>query len=806
MTKKIQAYLLDITYKVLNNKAVIHLYARSTDNKLICIQDPTFEPYFYVIPKSDIKEKLQNFKTKDASITKVEEVKRTYLGEQIKTLKVTASLPSDVPKLREEIRKWDEVESLKEFDIPFKKKYLIDKSIYPLGMIEVTGKEIESSFPTIVATKVIPQDEMMESPNILAFDIETYSPNGKTIDPENNPILMAAFHGKKYKKVLCWKKFPTKHDYIEFVEDEAALIRRCKEIFKEQAPDLIAGYYSDGFDMPYLHTRAQKHKIALDIGLDGSNLKVERRRNTSADICGINHFDVFKFVRKSLGPTLGVFSLKLDTVANKLLGEQKVGVDIALLHEVWDKRPKELEIYAVYNLHDAYLTIKLAEKLWPNLIEMNKIVGMTAPDLARSGFAQLIETYIMREAYQADELAPDVPRQDDYSSRNQDRLIGGYVHEPQPGLYKDVTIFDFRSLYPTIIASHNIDLGSLNKKGCKKKILPPWEKGEKDFFCQDTPGFIPRLIREIIQRRQKVKEAMKQHTSPVLEAKSQSLKLLANSFYGYLGFPNARWYCHECAEATTAYGRYYIKHTIKEAEKHGFKVIYSDTDSIFIALQEKKLSEVKSFQKEINRELPGVMELEYEGHYPAGIFVGTKSGSGGAKKRYALMNDEGELKVRGFESVRRNTSPITKETQEKVLKMILKDHNSKRAEAYLKKVVQKFKDHLIPLEDCIITTQLTREIKSYSAIGPHVAVAMRMQQQGTSVGAGSVIAFVITKNGTKIRDKARIPEEVSQKQYDPEYYINHQILPAVEKIFEVFNIKKDEIATTKKQSTLGSFL
>jgi len=83
---------------------------------------------------------------------------------------------------------------------------------------------------------------------------------------------------------------------------------------------------------------------------------------------------------------------------------------------------------------------------------------------------------------------------------------------------------------------------------------------------------------------------------------------------------------------------------------------------------------------------------------------------------------------------------------------------------------------------------------------------MRMEKQGIPVGAGTTIAFIITKNGTKIRDKARMPEEVSQKQYDADYYIDHQVLPAVEKIFEVFNIKKDEIATTKKQSTLGSFL
>ena len=73
----------------------------------------------------------------------------------------------------------------------------------------------------------------------------------------------------------------------------------------------------------------------------------------------------------------------------------------------------------------------------------------------------------------------------------------------------------------------------------------------------------------------------------ILDARQNSLKLLANSFYGYLGFFAARWYSIECAQATTAFGRYYIKDVIAKAEESGFKVIYGDTDSLFTTLGDK---------------------------------------------------------------------------------------------------------------------------------------------------------------------------------------------------------------------------
>ncbi|GAI26580.1 unnamed protein product [marine sediment metagenome] len=177
-------------------------------------------------------------------------------------------------------------------------------------------------------------------------------------------------------------------------------------------------------------------------------------------------------------------------------------------------------------------------------------------------------------------------------------------------------------------------------------------------------GFLPIIIGDLISRRARIKEIIKEKKDIMLEARSESLKLLANAFYGYLGFFGARWYSIECARSVTAYGRYYINRVIEDAEKNEFKVIYSDTDSVFLNLGKKTEEDALKFVEKINETLPGIMELEYENFYPCGIFVSAKEGHYGAKKKYALLGKDGNIKITGFETVRRNWSFIAKQAQE----------------------------------------------------------------------------------------------------------------------------------------------
>jgi len=224
-----------------------------------------------------------------------------------------------------------------------------------------------------------------------------------------------------------------------------------------------------------------------------------------------------------------------------------------------------------------------------------------------------------------------------------------------------------------------------------------------------------------------------------------------------------------------------------------------------MTLDGKTKKEADKFSEEVNLDLPGMMELEYEGFYPAGIFVSAKMGAYGAKKKYALLSEDGSLKITGFETVRRNWSDIAKEVQGNVLKIILKDKNPKKAFDYVREMINDLRKHKIPLDKVVIHTKLQREISSYDSIGPHVAVAAKMKNQGMDVSPGTMIRYIITKGKEKIRDRAKLPKDIKQNDYDADYYTNNQVVPAVEKIFEVLGFNKEELLQKEGQKKLAKF-
>lgn len=796
---KIHFFPLDITYKIIDDKPVILLFGRTTDGTQICVMDESFVPYFYVIPKNE--EIINRIKQIDGVIN-VRWVDKKYYRKDVKALKIETRFPADIRNIRNIIKEWAGVEGIYEYDIPFTRRYLIDKNIIPFMLLVLEGEftNIRSKVPIFRIHKIEQHgDATLKNLRILAIDIETYSPDGSLL-PEKYPIIMLSFYGKDFKKVITWKRFKTSLSYVEFVSSEAALIKRFKEIIEEYKPDIITGYFSEGFDLPYIHIRAKKYRIRLDVGLEYSELSVRRGETPTARIVGIAHVDIFRFISKIIGSTLGTELLTLEEVASELIKEQKKDVKVENLAKAWDKI-EELESYCEYNLQDAYLAYRLCEKFLPNLIELVKIVGLPIYEINRMGLSQLVEWYLIRQTPVYNQIIPNRPSDEEIKRRQKISYKGAFVYEPHPGLFNHIVVFDYKSLYPTIIVAHNISPESLNCDCCKESAKVP---NSSYWFCKKKRGFLPLVIEELITRRMRIKEIMKEGDI-LLDARQQSLKLLANSFYGYLGFFAARWYSIECAESVTAYGRYYIKKVIKTAQDLGFDVLYSDTDSVFISLNKKTLDDAKKFMEMVNLELPGLMELEYEGFYLRGFFVPVKEGGYGAKKKYALLTKDGTIKIRGFETVRRNWSVIAKETQRRVIEIILKDNNKGKALNYVRKVIDDLKNKRIAIEKVVITTQLQKDIGSYDSIGPHVAVAKKLHKKGVEIKPGSIIKYVIIKGNKKISERAILVDELKGKDYDPDYYINNQIIPAVEKIFNVVGYSKQDILMSKEQKKLDFF-
>jgi len=281
---------------------------------------------------------------------------------------------------------------------------------------------------------------------------------------------------------------------------------------------------------------------------------------------------------------------------------------------------------------------------------------------------------------------------------------------------------------------------------------------------------------------------------------------VANSMYGYLGFAGARWYSLEAAKSITAYGRYYISDVIASAERAGFTVLYGDTDSIFLSLSGKSREQAASFLEDINKKLPGMMELDLQGFYKAGIFVSTKDDSSGAKKKYALLSESGKVTIKGFESVKRNYAPIAKEVQERVLDIILRENDAEKAFSYVRGVIRDVRQRLVPREKMVIKTVLQKSPGEYVTQMPHTVAAERMRAAGKHIAAGTLVKYIVAQGEGKIRDRVRLPEEFTGNDYDTEYYVEHQVIPVIEKIFEVLGYSRERLTRDQVQGSLGRYM
>nr|WP_148217909.1 DNA polymerase domain-containing protein [Methanothermus fervidus] len=212
------------------------------------------------------------------------------------------------------------------------------------------------------------------------------------------------------------------------------------------------------------------------------------------------------------------------------------------------------------------------------------------------------------------------------------------------------------------------------------------------------------------------------------------------------------------------------------------------------------LKRVNEFLDHINKKLPESMELEFEGYYKRGFFV--------TKKRYALIEDD-KIIVKGLEFVRRDWAPIAKKTQEKVLYTILKEGSPKKAEKIIRKVIKDIKEGNLNLEDLVIHTQITKKLDEYKQIGPHVIAAKKALRRGRRIDPGAIIRYIIVKGSRPISERAEPIEDVSLEDYDPQYYIEHQVLPAVSRIMKALGYSDEDLKSIiygERQASLDSFL
>lgn len=779
-----EGWLIDAEYITIDKRAVLRLWCK--DQETFVAYDRNFKPYFYVLGVEE--EIVQNARitTKNEIVTP-ESYKKTeinFFGKKIPAFVIYARHPQHVPKLREYFSQFGEV---READIPFAYRYLIDRDLACLDGIRVEGREISGMLKSYEIESVERVSKEIPDLKIFAFDCEMLSSHGMP-DPERDPII-----------VIAMKWGDSEKEEAILHGEEREILLKFVETLRRVDPDVIVGYNQDEFDWPYIRRRAEKLKISLNLGRDGSAITFKGGRPKIAGRLNIDLYDIALRITE-------VKIKKLENIA-EFLGTKVDIEDIEAkdINRYWTTEKEKVLTHAKRDVVHTYL---IAKELLPMHYELARLIRLPLDDVTRMGRGRQVDWLLLSEAKKLGEIAPNA-REAPLESYE-----GAFVIEPERGLHENVAELDFASMYPSIMIAYNVSPDTLTS-GNDCYIAP--EVGYK--FKKQPDGFFRRILRELIERRREIKREMKElsESDPrfkLLDIKQQTLKILTNSFYGYMGWVGARWYCKECAEATTAWGRHFIKTSAKIAQEFGFRVLYGDTDSIFVTKSGKSLKELEEdvniLISEISTRIP--VQIELDELFKTIFFV--------EKKRYAGLTADGKILVRGLEVRRGDWCELAKNAQKGVIEIILKEKDPEKALDYIRQIVRAIKEGKVKLEDVVIYKGLTKSPSKYEAVQAHVKAAKKAEEIGIVYPVGSKVGFVIVKGVGNIGDRAypvdmvehfdgenlkiRLRSGSEVKKLDKEYYINHQIIPAVLRILERFGFSEAKLKG-ESQMSLESF-
>lgn len=781
-----EGWLVDADYITENGKAVVRLWCRDDEGVFVAYDDG-FNPYFYVIGIDEdiIENSVVRTRKEEIKPARYEKIRIKSVGREFDGFIIYAHHPQHVPKLREYFSQFGDV---READIPFAYRYLIDKDLACMDGVEIEGEEIKKGDLRSYKIEKIRRKSRMEFPDlkILVFDCEMLSSFGMP-DPEKDPIIIISVKtDDDGERILTGR--------------EREILSEFVKLIKNYDPDIIAGYNQDGFDWPYIRKRAEKLNVNLDIGRDGSKLTFRGGRPKIAGRLNVDLYDIAVRISE-------IKIKKLENVA-EYLGTRIEMADIEAkdIYKYWTEGEKGKERVFAYAKQDVINTYLIAKELLPMHYELSKMIRLPVDDVTRMGRGKQVDWLLLSEARKIGEVAPNPPEQG-YSYE------GAFVLEPERGLHENVVCLDFASMYPSIMIAFNI---SPDTYGCRGDCYEAPEVGHS--FKKSPDGFFKQILKTLIEKRREIKAEMKKldFKSPeyrLLDIKQQTLKVLTNSFYGYMGWNLARWYCHPCAEATTAWGRHFIKKSAEIAESLGFKVLYGDTDSIFVtkpaSLEEIK-SDVEKLIQRLSEELP--IQIEVDEYYHSIFFV--------EKKRYAGLTADGRLVVKGLEVRRGDWCELAKKVQKKVIEIILKDKDPEKAASLVKEIIADINSGNVSLEDVVIYKGLTKKPSRYESMQAHVKAALKAKEMGIIYPVSSKIGYVIVKGSGNVGDRAypidliedfdgenlkiKTKSGLMVKRLDKDYYVENQIIPSVLRILERFGYSEANLKGVS-QTSLDSF-
>jgi len=770
-----RGFILQPTYRVESGVPVLHLFGRLEDGRPFLVRDRRQVPRFYV--EADDAERARDAGARRQAPTS----HVTPLGRPV--VRVEVQEPADVPPLRERLARAGI--PTHEADVRFALRPLIDRGIR--GALEIRGEGRDApGLGLVFEDPEIGPADWTPRLTVLSFDIET--------DPAARRLLAVSLHGCGASEVLLLtppgKSCPD--GARPFATEKELLTGFCRRV-RELDPDVLTGWNVVDFDLAVLDRIAARHGAPLELGRGPGALRLRAegalRGTRRATVPGRVVLDGIHLLR---GAFVRMEDYGLDAVARSVLGEGKTIAGRGRAEEILRLFEEDRARLVEYNRTDARLALDVLERL--RLVELaverSRLTGLPLDRVASSiaAFDFLYLSALGRRGV----VAPSV--------RGEVELVepqaGGHVLEPVPGLHANVVVLDFKSLYPTLIRTFEIDPLNLVRPEAGQTDADPIRAPSGAAFAR-RKGILSELLDELTPRREQARRAGDSVTS-------HAIKILMNSFYGVLGTPACRFYDPRLANAITSFGREILLWCRARIEEDGRRVLYGDTDSLFVEtgagdrVAARAVGEalVARVNREVARHVAdrwhvaSRLELAFDRLYLRLFLPAVRHGTSGARKRYAgLVDGPGgeEVAFTGMEAVRGDWTDLARHVQRELYARLFTD---RPVLDYLREVVLGLRQGRF--DDRLVYRKALRKVpEAYTATTPpHVAAARKMP--GKRRGR---VAYVITTDGPEPADERRHP-------IDHEHYVERQLRPVAEPVLALLGQDFDDASGSKRQLSL----
>ncbi|MEM2941218.1 MAG: DNA-directed DNA polymerase I [Thermoproteota archaeon] len=777
--------LVSASYDGEGRRVVLKLYDPDRQEMVLFPSNENHQPYLLTdLSVEELKGNLQLMN--HHGFDRIEETRKYDLLEDREKVfrKIIAKDPLSIGGAATSIR--DIIGRAWEADIHYTWCYIYDTGKKPGLYYEITdGKLVEKNMGTMVEEAVrLPESqypeikELIETLNqpipfmkLSAIDIEVKPPGPNHVPDANkaeDPIISVAFKPNTgNEKVYVLDTFDGEEDdgvkKIIHVSSEKTLVTKVFEEIRRYP--FIVTFNGDKFDLLYLYNRASRLSI-------GDGIPLEKGRDY-VDLSNGVHIDLYRvFFNKSIQNYAygGVYKeATLDAIGRALVGKGK----IALTEEIWALKPREL---AEYCFRDAEITFDLiANKnylLLKLLVLFMRISRLPMEDVVRHGVSTWIKSTLLSIHRRNNYL---IPRQEDIiqlkSEKVSEAIIkgkkyrGAIVLEPKPGLYFNLVILDFASLYPSIIMNFNISYETVRCRHEECRSNTPMSSPH--WICIKRRGVESSIIGALRELRVKYyqplsKRAETEDKRSFYDVVQRAIKVFINASYGVMGADAFHFYAPCAAETVTWIGRGIFTELVETASSLGIEVVYGDTDSIF--LRSPKTEDVEKLISHVREKYN--IELNIDKVYRYGVFSQRK-------KNYLGVTEDGNVDIKGLVGKKSSTPKFVKQAfhdMVNVLSKVRDEDEFNAAVASIKTMINSYVDKLVnrqlSLEELAFDVMLSKSLNDYDKSTPqHVKAAKQLEREfGVKARAGDIISYVKVKSGVKPVKLARI-EEIDLDKY-----------------------------------------